>query len=125
MPKPLKVPSLARSVPKPLKVPSLARSVPKPLKVLIRERKKRKKIKEGHKINDEKETKVWKASPCWTVTPALRGPRREPTCIDGWVMGDGWMDGWVMDGWVGNNLFFFCLFLKIYSIYDSDCFHAP
>ena len=29
--KPLKVPSLARSVPKPLKVPSLARSVPKPL----------------------------------------------------------------------------------------------
>ena len=51
MPKPLKVPSLARSVPKPLslnadsrctraffnlralKVPSLARSVPKPLKV--------------------------------------------------------------------------------------------
>ena len=33
VPKPLKVPSLARSVPKPLKVPSLARSVPKPLKV--------------------------------------------------------------------------------------------
>ena len=33
MSKPLKVPSLARSVPKPLKVPSLARSVPKPLKV--------------------------------------------------------------------------------------------
>ena len=33
MPKPLKVPSLARSVPKPLKVPTLARSVPKPLKV--------------------------------------------------------------------------------------------
>ena len=31
--KPLKVPSLARSVPKPLKVPSLARSVPKPLNV--------------------------------------------------------------------------------------------
>ena len=31
--KPLKVPSLARSVPKPLKVPSLARSVHKPLKV--------------------------------------------------------------------------------------------
>ena len=31
--KPLKVPSLARSVPKPLKVPSLARSVPKPLKM--------------------------------------------------------------------------------------------
>ena len=31
--KPLKVPSLARSVQKPLKVPSLARSVPKPLKV--------------------------------------------------------------------------------------------
>ena len=29
--KPLKVPSLARSVPKPLKVPSLARSVLKPL----------------------------------------------------------------------------------------------
>ena len=29
MPKPLKVPSLARSVPKPLKVPSLARSGPK------------------------------------------------------------------------------------------------
>ena len=33
VPKPLKVPSLARSVLKPLKVPSLARSVPKPLKV--------------------------------------------------------------------------------------------
>ena len=33
MPKPLKVPSLARSVLKPLKAPSLARSVPKPLKV--------------------------------------------------------------------------------------------
>ena len=33
MPKPIKVPSLARSVSKPLKVPSLARSVPKPLKV--------------------------------------------------------------------------------------------
>jgi len=33
MPKPLKVPSVARSVPKPIKVPSLARSVPKPLKV--------------------------------------------------------------------------------------------
>ena len=33
MPKPLKVPSLARSVPKPVKVPSLARSVPMPLKV--------------------------------------------------------------------------------------------
>ena len=32
MTKPLKVPSLARSVPKPLKVPSLARSVLKPLK---------------------------------------------------------------------------------------------
>ena len=32
MPKPLKVPSLARSVPKPLNVPSLARFVPKPLK---------------------------------------------------------------------------------------------
>ena len=31
--KPLKGPSLARSVPKPLKGPSLARSVPKPLKV--------------------------------------------------------------------------------------------
>ena len=31
--KPLKVPSLARSVPKPLKVPSLASSVPKLLKV--------------------------------------------------------------------------------------------
>ena len=31
--KPLKVPSLARSVPKPLKVPTLARSVQKPLKV--------------------------------------------------------------------------------------------
>ena len=30
--KPIKVPSLARSVPKPLQVPSLARSVPKPLK---------------------------------------------------------------------------------------------
>ena len=33
MPKPLKDPSLARSVQKPLKVPSLARSVLKPLKV--------------------------------------------------------------------------------------------
>ena len=33
MPKPLKVPSLARSVPKPVKMPSLARSVAKPLKV--------------------------------------------------------------------------------------------
>ena len=33
MPKPLKVPSLARSVQKPQKVPSLARSVPKPLMV--------------------------------------------------------------------------------------------
>ena len=33
MPKPLKAPSLARSVPKPLKVPSLARSVPKPLSI--------------------------------------------------------------------------------------------
>ena len=33
VPKPLKVPSLARSVQKPLKVPSLARSVPKPLKM--------------------------------------------------------------------------------------------
>ena len=33
MPKPLKVPSLARSVPKPLKVPSLARSVPKAFKM--------------------------------------------------------------------------------------------
>ena len=31
--KPLKVPSLARSVPKPLKVPSLARSVPKAFKM--------------------------------------------------------------------------------------------
>ena len=31
--KPLKVPSLARSVPMPLKMPSLARSMPKPLKV--------------------------------------------------------------------------------------------
>ena len=50
MPKPLKVPSLARSVPKPLrvrsvpkplKVPSLARSVPKPPKVFSRERKKK------------------------------------------------------------------------------------
>ena len=37
MPKPLKVPSLARSVPKPLKVPSLARSVPKPLLIELRE----------------------------------------------------------------------------------------
>ena len=35
--KPLKVPSLARSVPKPLKVPSLARSVPKPLLIELRE----------------------------------------------------------------------------------------
>ena len=33
VPKLLKVPSLARSVSKPLKVPSLARYVPKPLKV--------------------------------------------------------------------------------------------
>ena len=33
MPKPLKVPSFARSVPKPLKVPSLARSVPKAFKM--------------------------------------------------------------------------------------------
>ena len=33
VPKPLKVPSLARPVQKPLKVPSLARSVLKPLKV--------------------------------------------------------------------------------------------
>ena len=37
MPKPLKVPSLARSVAKPLKVPSLARSVPKPLLIELRE----------------------------------------------------------------------------------------
>ena len=34
MPKPLKAPSLARSVPKPLKVPSFACSVPKHLNVL-------------------------------------------------------------------------------------------
>ena len=52
----------------------------------------KKKKKKGHKIEDEKEKKVWKASPCWTVTPALRGPRPKPACIYGMVM-DGWMDG--------------------------------
>ena len=36
------------------------------------------------------------------VFQALRGPRREPACIDGWM--DGWMDGWVMgDGWMGDG----------------------
>ena len=29
---------------------------------------------------------------------ALRGPRREPACIDGWMGWDGW-DGWM--GWMG------------------------
>ena len=47
MPKPLKGPSLARSVPKPLKVPSLARSVPKPLKVPSLARSVRKPLKVG------------------------------------------------------------------------------
>ena len=41
----------------------------------------KKKKKKGHKIEDEKEKKVWKASPCWMVTPALRGSRPEPACI--------------------------------------------
>ena len=63
--KPLKVPSLARSVPKPLKVPSLARSVSKPLKVpslarSVRKPLKRKK-KRKRKRKKKKETKVRKA----------------------------------------------------------------
>ena len=57
-------------------------------------------------------------------TPALRGPRREPACIDGWVMGDGW---WVMDGRAAkvekNHVF--STFLKNYSIFFSNCFFAP
>ena len=35
---------------------------------------------------------------------------------------DGWMDGWM--GWVGKDLFLFCIFLKNYLIYDADCFDA-
>ena len=45
--KPLKVPSLVRSVPKPLKVPSLARSISKPLKVLSLARSVPKPLKVG------------------------------------------------------------------------------
>ena len=56
---------------------------------------------------------------CCRCIPALRGPRREPPCIDGW-MGDGWMDGWV-----GKYLFLFCLLLENYLIYDANSFHAP
>ena len=111
------MPSLARSVPKPLKVPSLARSVPKPLKVVdLFLRFIRFSLRCGS------------PSICSRSFPALRGPRREPTCIDGWDGMDGWMDGWMgWDGmgWVGKDLFLFCSFLKNYLIYDANCFHAP
>ena len=52
-----------------------------------RKKKKRKKKKEKRKTQNKrrKKEKVGKASPSWTVTPALRGPRREPACIDGRV----------------------------------------
>ena len=51
VPRPLKVPSLARSVSKPIKVPSLARSVPMPLKVgqtsvIIKKEKERKRVRD-------------------------------------------------------------------------------
>ena len=85
MPKPLKVPSLARSVPKPLKVPSLARSVTKPLKVV-----------DFFLRFIRFSLRCGSPSICSRSFSALRGPRREPTCIDGW---DGWMDG--MDGMDG------------------------
>ena len=112
VPKPLKVPSLARSVPKPLKVLSLARSVPKPLVVDFFLRFFRFSLRCGS------------PSICSRCFPALRGPRREPTCIHGWDgMGwDGWMDGM---GGVDKYLFFFCLVHKNYVIYDANCFHAP
>ena len=98
MPKPLKGPSLARSVPKPLKVPSYARSVPKPLKVLSLERSVPKPLKVVDFFLRFVRFSLRCGSPsiCSRIFPSLRGPRREPTCIDGWM---GWMDGW--DGWMG------------------------
>ena len=88
VPKPLKVPSLARSVPKTLKVPSLARSVPKPLKVV-----------DSFLRFIRFSLRCGSPSICSLSFPALRGPRRSPTCIDGWDGWDGWM-GW-MDGMDG------------------------
>ena len=83
------MPSLARSVPKPLKVPSLARSVPKFLKCLVL-----------HVLFFL--VLIWDLFDfTWDLvsflyvagrSSHLRGPRREPACIDGW------MDGWWMDG---------------------------
>ena len=54
-----------------------------------KKKKKKGKKKERNKRKEEKETKVGKASPSWTVFPALRGPRQELACIDG-MMGNGW-----------------------------------
>ena len=109
VPRSLKVLYVARSVPKPLKVPSLASSVPKPLKVVA-----------SFLRIIRFSLRCGSLSICSRSFPALRGPRREPTCIDGW---DG-MDGW-MDGWVGKDLFLFCLLHKNYVVYDANCFHAP
>ena len=91
VPKPLKVPSLARSVPKTLKVPSLARSVPKPLKVV-----------DSFLRFIRFSLRCGSPSICSLSFPALRGPRRSPTCIDGW---DGWdgMDGMGWMGWDGMD----------------------
>ena len=48
---------------------------------------------------------------------ALRGPRREPACIDGW-------DG--MDGWDGRSLnFFFGPYLENYLILFPNSFRSP
>ena len=98
MPKPLKVPSHARSVPKPLKVLSLERSVPKPLKVVdFFLRFVRFSLRCGS------------PSICSRIFPSLRGPRREPTCCDGVVM-----DGrWVMDGLLVRIQSFFFLHTRV------------
>ena len=74
------MPSLARSVPKPLKVPSLARSVPKFLKCLVL-----------HVLFFL--VLIWDLFDfTWDLvsflyvagrSSHLRGPRREPACIDG------------------------------------------
>ena len=65
-----------------------------------KKKKEKKKTKRKKKRQKKKETKVRKASVPKPVTPGTGYLAPAPTCIDGWVgdgwvMGDGWMDGLV------------------------------
>merc|ERR1712081_2216 len=106
--KPLKVPSLARSVPKPLKVSSLARSVLKPLKVPSLARSVRAGVGAVAGAKEEEKKAISTQAVC--IPPGYPSEARL-----------GWTDGWA--GKVGKN-HVFSTFLEKYSIFFHSCFFA-